>query len=149
MRSTPRKSLMAMRAFRSISRDSRSRVLARARLLIAIAGVGDQLECALRHGGDEGIDRRDVDGARCKNADRSIGRLESLFLDDAAKLCFESAKQDDLGATHFGSISGGVQAPERLERVAYGRDPRRLCRAKHGSQDRWETCACACGCRHA
>jgi len=66
----------------------------------------------------------DFEGAGGEDPDGTIGSEESFVLDDTAEAGLETAEKKDLSAASFGSVSGGVDAPERLEGIANHADSR-------------------------
>jgi hypothetical protein len=102
---------------------------------VAIAGVGDKFERALGHGGDERVHHGKIESASGEDANGTICGDKALLGNDAPEARFEPAQEKDLGASHLWCDRGGIDAPERLERVADRANAGRSSGAQNGAQD--------------
>jgi hypothetical protein len=86
---------------------------------IAIARMGDEFKCALRHGRDERVNDGKLEGACGENSDGAVGGHQALLGNDTAETRLEPAKKEHLCAAGLGSMDCCVDAPERLKGIAH------------------------------
>jgi hypothetical protein len=106
--------------------------------LVAIAGMRDKFERALRHGRDERVHDGELQHAGGQDSDRAIRCYKALLRNNTPEPSFQSAKEKDFCAASIWSIGCRADAPDWFEWIAYRPDARCPGGTQNRAQHQWK-----------